>query len=119
MAISAYFDGLQLHPLLKHLESFSSYVLRLAEARGIQLLHTLSALLWIPRATFTRLFDYPPLNFAMRSTRTHMTGEDLLAAIFYHLDKKFGRSTRPCSLAGSVRTRPRKETFLLLDWNQY
>jgi hypothetical protein len=115
MAISAYFDGLQLHPLPRRLESFSSYVLRLAEARGIQLLHTLSALLGISRATFARLSDYPPLSFAMRSMRTHMTRKDLLAATFYHLDKKFGRSTRPCPLAGSVRTRPRRETLLLLD----
>jgi len=115
MAISAYFDGLQLHLLLRRLESFSSYILRFAEGGRLQLLHTLSALLRIPRATFTRLSDSSPLSFAMRSTSTHMTRKDLLAATFYHLHRMRGHSTRLCALAGSVRTRPRREIFLLLD----
>jgi hypothetical protein len=98
-----YFDSLPLHPLPRPLESFSSFVLRLAEANGIQSLHVLSALLGISAATLTRLSDYPLLSFGTMLIRTSAVQEDLLATTFYHLGKKFGRSTRPSPLARFLR----------------
>jgi hypothetical protein len=103
MATSSYFDSLPLHPLPRRLESFSSFVLRLAEANGIQSVRVLSALLDVSAATLIRLSDYPLLSFGTISTRTSVEQEDLLATTFYHLGKKFGRSTRPSPLARFLR----------------
>ena len=103
MDTSFYFDSLPLHPPPRGLESFSSFVLRLAEANGIQSVRVLSALLGISAATLIRLSDYPLLSFGTTSRRTSAVQEDLLATTFYHLGKKFGRSTRPSPLARFLR----------------
>jgi len=100
---SSYFDSLPLHPLPRGLESFSSFVLRLAEANGVQSVRVLSALLGVSAATLIRLSDYPLLSFGTTSTRTGAMRGDLLATTFYHLGKKFGRSTRPSPLARFLR----------------
>src|SRR6266568_255590 len=103
MNMSSYFDSLPLHPLPRPLESFSSFVLRLAEANGIQSVRVLSALLGVSATTFIRLSDYPLLSFGTISTRTSAVQGDLLATTLYHLGKKFGRSTRPSPLARFLR----------------
>src|SRR2546421_3941955 len=103
MVISSHFDSLPLHPLPRRLESFARDILRLAETKGIQQLQTLSALLGVSAATLTRLSDYPLLNFGTISARIGAMREDLLATTFYHFDKKFGRSTRPSTLARFLR----------------
>lgn len=103
METSSYFDSLPLHPRPRRLESFSSFVLRLAEVNGIQSIHVLSALLGVSRATLIRLSDYPLLSFGTLSMRTSAAQEDLLATTFDHLGKKFGRSTRPSPLARFLR----------------
>ena len=99
MDTPSYFDSLPLHPQPRRLESFSSLILRLAETNGIQSVRSLSALLGIPTATLTHLSDYPLLSFGTTSTRMCIVQTDLLATTFYHLGKKFGRSTRPSPLA--------------------
>jgi hypothetical protein len=103
MIVSSYFDSLPLHPLPRQFESLSSYVLRLAESNRVQSVRVLSALLGVSAAILTHLADYPLLNFGMVPTRTGAMQKDLLATTFYHLGKKFGRSTRPSPLARFLR----------------
>ena len=94
-----YFECLPRHPKPRRLESLSSFILRLAEANGIRSLHVLSNLLGIPATTLSHLSDYPLLSFGTITKRTCTTHEDLLTTTFFHLGKKFGRSTRPSPLA--------------------
>ena len=123
MDTSSYFDSLPLHPRPRMFESFSSLVLRVAEANGIQSVRVLSALLGVSAATLIHLSDYPLLSFGTISTRTSIAQEDLLATTFYHLGKKFGRSTRPSPLArflrGSLASQLRYCPACLLEHGHY
>jgi (2Fe-2S) ferredoxin len=123
MDTPSYFDSLPLHPRPRTFESFSSLVLRVAEANGIQSVRVLSALLGVSAATLIRLSDYPLLSFGTISTRTSIASEDLLATTFYHLGKKFGRSTRPSPLArflrGSLGSQLRYCPACLLEHGHY
>ncbi len=103
MVISPYFESLPQHPRPGRLESFSSYLLRVAAANEIQHLRDLAALTEVPVATLARLADYPLLDYSRMPARTHTAPEEFLAATFYHLGVKFGRSTRPSPLARFLR----------------
>jgi AraC-like DNA-binding protein/DNA-binding XRE family transcriptional regulator len=106
MAQLAYFDRLPLHPQPQSLESFSSYLQRMAEENGLCWPSDLSHLFAIPASTFTRIADYPLLSFGVLAERTGCPLDHLLATTLYPVGKKFSRSTLPNPLvrffAGSL-----------------
>lgn len=101
---------LPLHPRPEVLESFTSYMMRLAEANGLQSINELVALGAIPYGRRTSLYqspDYPvPSYYAGLAQITGCSQERLLQTTFYSLVRHFGRSTHPPALhrflAGSL-----------------
>jgi hypothetical protein len=95
-----YFDSLPLRKQPKQLESFTSYLTRLAEMNGI---HTISGLQTVSfpdqsREVVRNLKDYPLPEMRRLETIATCSEDDLLGTTFYHLGKKFGRSLLPRSL---------------------
>lgn len=103
-----HFDTLPLHPQPELLESFTSYLTRLAEANRIQSIHHLSKLCFSGDEGDFGLDrgDYPYLTFGNLPRVSLCAETKLRAATFYHLGQKFGRLTeaQPLSqfLSGSV-----------------
>jgi transcriptional regulator with XRE-family HTH domain len=97
MSLTYYIDVLPIHPHPKQLESFTSYLTRIAEANGIASAQALSAICFPgknPRST--RIFaDFPPVSFGALPTVTTCSESELQATTFYFLGEKFGRSTKP------------------------
>lgn len=95
------FDTLPVHPQPEQLESFTSYLSRLAEANGIQLVNQLFKLCFSKgRPGFTlSTGDYPPRSFGALPTMTDCTPSALLSTTFYHLAQKFSRRTEPQPLS--------------------
>lgn len=89
MAQPIYFDRLPLHPQPQPLESFSSYLQRLAEENGLRRLSDLSQLFAIPASILARVADYTLPAFGILTERTGCPPERLLATTFYHVGKKF------------------------------
>jgi hypothetical protein len=60
-----YFEALPLHPPPEHLESFTSYLTRLAELNAISSMDGLSALFFPhqDRRITRGIADYPPVSF--------------------------------------------------------
>lgn len=96
-----YFDVLPLHPMPEHLESLTSYLMRLAEINGISSMDGLSALFFPhqDRRITRDIADYPPISFDNLTTAGTCMNEVLLATTFFHVAAKFGRSTHPQSLS--------------------
>ena len=92
-----YFDVLPLHPRPEYLESFTSYLMRLAEHNGISSIDGISALCFpLQDRRITRdVADYPPTSFGNLPTVGVCNEEMLRTTTFYHLAAKFGRSTLP------------------------
>jgi hypothetical protein len=124
-----YFDTLPLHPPPQLLESFTSYLLRVAESNVIHSVDELVALCFPDqnRRITREVGDYPPLSLKALSAATVTTVPTLLATTFYHLVAKFGRSTHPQaasrflggSLAGYLRYCPAclvEHTYYTLPW---
>lgn len=95
------FETLPLHPQPEHLEFFTSYLMRLAEANGIKSVDGLSALCFPNqnRRVVRDMTDYPPLSFDRLTVVGNCTRETLLATTFFHVAAKFGRSTLPQPLS--------------------
>ena len=92
-----YFDTLPLHPPPEHLESFTSYLMRLAYVNGILSINGLS-ILGFPSQDpgITRgIADYPPLSFGNLTVAGACTEEILQATTFFHFAAKFAHSTLP------------------------
>ncbi len=98
---------LPLHPQPQPLESFTSYLIRLAEANGFQSIRELVALVGSPRRRQESLYnspDYPAPSFY--AGLAHITGcpeERLLQTTFHSLIRRFGCSTYPHSLHQFLR----------------
>ena len=90
-----YFDTLPVHFQPHPGESFTSYLIRLAEANGIQLVSQLFKMCFSKgRPGFTiNTGDYPPRSFGALPTMTMCDPSDLLPTTFYYLAQKFSRRT--------------------------
>ena len=94
-----YFDCLPLRIKPEQLESFTSYLTRLAEMNGIHSIPALQAL-YFPAQSLNvvrNLRDYPLPEMRSLETIATCPEADLLATTLYHLGKKFGRSMLPRS----------------------
>src|SRR6266568_8815001 len=92
-----YFDTLPLHPQPERLESLTSYLIRLAEANSHSDRDTF-ALFFCPLGIET-LADYPSALFNILQTLAQCPEARLLGTTFYHVGRKFGRSSLPQPLA--------------------
>ncbi len=101
MITQRYFDVLPLRDQPKPLESFTSYLTRLAELNGIHSITALAATCF-PDQTLNvvrNLRDYPLPEMENLETVATCSEADLLATTFYHLGKKFKRSILSRSLS--------------------
>jgi len=120
-----HFDTLPLHPQPEPLESFTSYLTRLAEANGIQSVHHLSKLCFPGDEGHFGLTkgDYPYVTFGDLSRVTLCPEAALQATTFYHLGQKFGRliQAQPLSqfLSGSVAKQLRYCPHCLVERGYY
>lgn len=92
-----YFDVLPLHPLPQPLESLTGYLIRVAEVNHLPSIDAL-ALLCFPQSSrrIVRNFnDYTPLTLEDAACTLARTQAELQQMTFYHLGRKFGRSTHP------------------------
>jgi antitoxin (DNA-binding transcriptional repressor) of toxin-antitoxin stability system len=124
-----YFDTLPVHPAPARLESFCSYLIRLAEANGVGATDKWLRLCFPtgqPRLT-PHTGDFAPVSFGVLPEMALCSEEVLLKTTFYHLVKKFGRSTGPLpmshflsgSLAKQLRYCPvclAERGYYLLTW---
>src|SRR5438270_12259306 len=87
-AVAYYFDTLPLRPRLRQaLESFTSYLTRVAEANSIRYLSHLKPFI-DQYDKMSDLADYPPPSFGMLPTLTRGSESELLKATFFHVGKK-------------------------------
>jgi hypothetical protein len=120
-----YFDTLPLHPQPKPLESFTSYLTRLAEANEMQSVRHLSRLCFpAGQGKFDPgRGDYPYVSFGDLSRVTLCPEATLRATTFYHLGQKFGRLTQaqPLSqfLSGSIAKQLRYCPHCLVERGYY
>ncbi len=94
-----YFDALPLRPPLQPLESFTSYLTRVAEANGMRKYSQLNPFFEEYRS-ISSFADYPPRSFGMLPVITICSESELLRTTFYHVGKKFGRVYDSPWLAG-------------------
>ncbi len=83
-----YFDTLPLHPPPQTLESFTSYLTRLAEANGKRRYSQLNPFFDKYRS-ISEFVDYPPHSFGMLTVITTCNEAELLRTTFYHVGRKF------------------------------
>jgi hypothetical protein len=95
-----YFDSLPLRIKPKRLESFTSYLTRLAKLNGIHSIPALQTVCFPDQSlnVVRNLRDYPLSEMRRLETVATCSEADLLATTFYHLGKKFGHSMLPRSL---------------------
>lgn len=86
------FDALPVHPLPLPLESFTGYLVRLAEANQITSISGLSAMAFPHLQRRGVWTDYPRLTYGDLQVATTCSIEQLHATTFYHLARKFRRS---------------------------
>ncbi len=110
----AIWNVLPLHPHPQSLESFTSYMIRLAEANGLQSINELTTLVGMTpgrQSGFRSSPDYPAPPYAGLAQITGCPEEHLLSTTFFHLAQRFGCSPHPNSLsrflAGSLAARLR------------
>lgn len=101
-----YFDTLPLHNPPEQFESFTSYLTRLAEMNGIKSITGLASICSLDNLpygnTLRFLRDCPPLSLGTLELITGCSEATLLRTTFYHLGKKFGRSTETSLYPGFV-----------------
>jgi len=85
-----FFDVLPCHPQPQPLESFTSYLIRIAEANVISQRYELKPF-FSPHPRIESFADYPPLTFGMLPAMTTVSESELLKTTFHHLSKKFTR----------------------------
>jgi len=89
------FDVLPVHPQPRDLESFTGYLTRLADENGIHHLNNLSVLSGFAFAEVRSPSDFPVLKaFYRLPDIAACSVEDLNGTTFYHLLRKFGRTTQ-------------------------
>lgn len=101
VAMAYYFDALPLHPKPEHLESLTSYLMRLAEANGIRTVDGLTAVCFPnqDRRITRDLADYPPTSMDVLVRVGGCAQQTLLETTFVHVGTKFGRSIQPQPLS--------------------
>jgi len=92
-----YFETLPLHPQPKRLESLTSYLARIANENGIKSISDLSEIFEVK--IDKRIFDAPLLSFGKIALHTKCEDSQILATTFFHLVKKFHKSTHPRQIA--------------------
>jgi transcriptional regulator with XRE-family HTH domain len=108
-----HFDTLPLHPQPETLESFTSYVMRLAEANGIGVRYQLKPLFFPDRSrgVIHELADFPMSSFGNLPALAACSEPRLLGTTFYYLAQRFNRPTLPQTtgqfLAGMLARRLR------------
>jgi transcriptional regulator with XRE-family HTH domain len=123
------FDVLPIHPPPHPLESFTSYLTRLAQENGIQHFSDIAYRLFpgLDPLSVRGLTDYPPSSWGNLAREAACTENTLLATTFYHLARKFGRtpSSRPLApffsgaIAPSLRYCPQclvEQPYYRLCW---
>src|SRR5438132_9554109 len=87
-------DVLPLRPRRKHLESLTSYIMRLCQLFRIKSMEGVAALFFTFQSVrvIRNLGDYPPLILTTMSRTLQMSEEELLRATFYFLGSNFGRT---------------------------
>ncbi|RPJ59550.1 MAG: hypothetical protein EHM12_06840, partial [Dehalococcoidia bacterium] len=87
------FDVLPIRPPPELLESFTSYLMRLAEANGITRYSDLAYRLFPGRTSLhVRIItDHVPVTLGSLTREAICTDADLLGTTFYPLGRKFGR----------------------------
>ena len=96
-----YFETLPVHPHPERLESFTSYLTRLAEANGLRSMGALASTCFFDEYVRTMRWqkDTPPVSLGQLPTAAVCHPSDLLTTTFFHLGKKFERPGQPQSLA--------------------
>jgi len=98
-----YFDALPLHPQPESdpPESYTGYIIRLAEENHIHRTSDIKDLFFADRSLgyVSHLSDVPPISFGALPSRAVCPEERLLQTTLYHLPKKFGRSIGGNSVA--------------------
>jgi len=92
---SFYFDVLPVHPQPEPLESFTSYLMRLAQANRIKYPCDLGHRLFPEQNPYgiRIITDHVPVTFGVLPQHACCSETRLLATTFYHLGRKFGRPT--------------------------
>lgn len=88
-----YFDVLPPHPQPERLETFCSYVTRLAEANHINSMPKLASFFFSCRSVSAvrRLNDFTPQSFGVLHEIAGCSQATLQSTTFFHLSRKFGR----------------------------
>jgi len=93
-----YFEMLPLRPRPHPLESFTSYLTRIAKANGIRNLSRLKPFI-DQYVKISHFADYSPHSFGRLPTLTNNSESELLRTTFFHAGMKFGRLYHSRSLA--------------------
>lgn len=90
-------DVLPVHPRHKPLESLTGYVTRLGEVNGITTVTAFASLVFPlhQRQVVYAMADLLPASLDDFSMATRCSTPELVAATFYHVARKFGRTTSP------------------------
>src|SRR5258708_15958131 len=120
-----YFDTLPLHPPPEPLESFTCYLMRLAEMNKIKHTEKLASIC-LPNQNIHALRtqrDYPPKSFREMQQATTWDEEVLRKTTFYHVGTNLGRSMEPTSLSrfmsSSVSSHLRYCPICIADYSYY
>jgi hypothetical protein len=89
--MTMWFDVLPLHPPPLPLESFTGYLVRLAQLNQLNTKTALTALTHPRRKWKNTWSDYPLQDFGNLCVATQCSERQLQATTFYHLVRKFGR----------------------------
>lgn len=122
-----WFDMLAIHPHPEPLESFTSYLIRLAQSNNLRSISALSAITFPKLKRKSTWTDLPRSTYGVLPAITGCTIEQLHATTFYHLLRKFQRSTMPAtakvfllySLSSTLRYCPicvAESGFYKLSW---
>lgn len=100
-ALQYHFETLPVHPPPERLESFTSYLTRLAEANGLRSMEALASTCFFDQYVRTMRWqkDNPPISFGQLPIAANCHLSELLATTFFHLGKKFERPGLPQSLS--------------------
>jgi hypothetical protein len=98
-----YFESLPIHPQPKPLESFTGYLIRLAEENYLDRSTALSRLFWDRRRFAQRQGDYPPGSFGRLTLAAACDEASLLKLTFYHLARKFNHSIDANAVASFLK----------------
>lgn len=90
-----WFDALAIHPSPEPMESFTGYLVRLAELNAIRSKSALSAVAFPRLKRKANWTDLPRVSYGALPDATNCTDTQLHATTFYYLLNKFQRSVHP------------------------